>query len=185
MTSDICDRDFDAKVARTRDRPLPSGQVTLTEAVIVFIIGLAAAVALTYKILGSDVTAIMVPIWGLSTIYPLCKRVIWAPQVVLGLTMAMCVLPPWMAVRPHSGDAGLLPASLFGAIFCWLVYIDLIYASQVSNPCLRRYTYILSSLHPSITLTCRFGSNVGLFNRIALMTKRPASSHWPFSWATI
>ncbi|KAF5849294.1 hypothetical protein GGP41_006202 [Bipolaris sorokiniana] len=130
MTSDICDRDFDAKVARTRDRPLPSGQVTLTEAVIVFIIGLAAAVALTYKILGSDVTAIMVPIWGLSTIYPLCKRVIWAPQVVLGLTMAMCVLPPWMAVRPHSGDAGLLPASLFGAIFCWLVYIDLIYASQ-------------------------------------------------------
>ena len=102
MASDICDRDFDAKVARTRDRPLPSGQVTLTEAVIVFIIGLAAAVALTYKILGADVTAIMVPIWGLSTIYPLCKRVIWAPQVVLGLTMAMCVLRPgsraWICV---------------------------------------------------------------------------------------
>lgn len=107
--------------------------VTLTEAVSVFILGLSAALGVTYRLLGADVTLTMVPIWVLSFIYPLCKRVIWAPQAVLGLTMALCVLPPWVAVRKDSGDAGLLPASLFGAIFCWLVYLDLIYASQVST----------------------------------------------------
>ncbi|KAI8933691.1 hypothetical protein NX059_009409 [Plenodomus lindquistii] len=130
LWNDICDRDMDAKVARTKNRPLPSGMVTLTEAVSVFILGLSASLGVAYRLLGADVTLTMVPIWGLSFIYPLCKRVIWAPQVVLGLTMALCVLPPWVAVRNDSGDAGLLPTSLFGAIFCWLVYLDLIYASQ-------------------------------------------------------
>ncbi|KAK8074378.1 hypothetical protein PG997_009041 [Apiospora hydei] len=131
LWNDICDRDFDGKVARTRKRPLPSGMVTLNEAVTVFIAGLVASLGVTYVLLGQDVTLVMVPIWGLSFIYPLCKRVIWAPQVVLGLTMALCVLPPWVAVgNIDSPGANLLPASLFGAIFCWLVYLDLIYASQ-------------------------------------------------------
>lgn len=107
--------------------------VTYAEAMIAFIVGLAVSVGVTYVMLGEGVTVTMGPIWGLSFIYPLCKRAIWAPQVVLGLTMAACVLPPWVALGNDTSSI-YLPASLFGAIFCWLVYLDLIYASQVSHP---------------------------------------------------
>ncbi|KAK4210217.1 UbiA-like polyprenyl transferase AtnF [Rhypophila decipiens] len=155
MWNDICDRDFDGKVARTKQRPLPSGMVTYPEAMVAFIVGFGLAIGATYAILGLDVTLAMGPAWVLSFIYPLCKRVIWAPQVVLGLTMATCVFPPWVALGgelaelPFAGKffggalvtggqfevaGGVrllnLPGNLFGAIFSWLVYIDLIYASQ-------------------------------------------------------
>lgn len=106
--------------------------VTYTEAMVAFIIGLALSLGVTYAMLGEDVTLTMGPIWGLSFIYPLCKRAIWAPQAVLGLTMAACVLPPWVALGNDATNAKL-PASLFGAIFSWLVYLDLIYASQVRH----------------------------------------------------
>ncbi|KAH7308981.1 UbiA prenyltransferase family [Stachybotrys elegans] len=132
MWNDICDRNFDGQVARTKQRPLPSGMVTLTEAIIAFILGFAGTISITYHLLGEDTTRAMVPAWVLSFIYPLCKRAIWAPQVVLGLTMAACVLPPWVALgNDYTGNI-TLPASLFGAIFSWLVYLDLIYASQDS-----------------------------------------------------
>ncbi|KAI0202480.1 UbiA prenyltransferase family [Astrocystis sublimbata] len=130
LWNDICDRDFDAQVARTKTRPLPSGMVTLSEAVSAFFMGLAITVAVTYNLLGESVTLNMVPIWGLSFLYPLCKRMIWAPQAVLGLTMAACVLPPWVALGNEYDGNLSLPTSLFGAIFSWLVYLDLIYASQ-------------------------------------------------------
>ncbi|RYP85131.1 hypothetical protein DL769_001035 [Monosporascus sp. CRB-8-3] len=130
MWNDICDRDFDGQVSRTRKRPLPSGMVTLLEAIIAFIVGLLTTVAVTYTMLGERVTWTMVPIWSLSFLYPLCKRAIWAPQAILGLTMASCVLPPWVALGNDYDRSIALPASLFGAIFSWLVYLDLIYASQ-------------------------------------------------------
>jgi 4-hydroxybenzoate polyprenyltransferase len=109
--------------------------VTMNEALVAFFGGLVITVAVTFVLLGERVTWAMGPPWVLSFIYPLCKRVIWAPQVVLGLTMASCVLPPWVALGNdynNNRDNIALPTSLFGAIFSWLVYLDLIYASQVS-----------------------------------------------------
>ncbi|KAI9037692.1 4-hydroxybenzoate octaprenyltransferase [Aspergillus affinis] len=130
MWNDICDRNVDGKVARTKNRPLPSGMVTYPEAMMAFVVGCLVSVGITYATLGERVTAAMGPIWGLSFIYPLAKRAIWAPQIVLGLTMASCVLPPWVALGNTEPNDLILPGSLFGAIFSWLVYLDLIYASQ-------------------------------------------------------
>ncbi|KAI9148935.1 UbiA-like polyprenyl transferase NtnF [Paramyrothecium foliicola] len=129
--SDICDRNFDGKVARTKKRPLPSGMITYPEAMVAFIIGFAASIGVTYATMGRDVTLAMGPAWFLSYIYPLCKRHIWAPQVVLGITMAVCVIPPWVALGNGTENIEL-PISLIGAVFSWLVYLDLIYASQDS-----------------------------------------------------
>ncbi|KAH8592119.1 UbiA prenyltransferase family-domain-containing protein [Bisporella sp. PMI_857] len=126
---DICDRKVDGKVARTKKRPLPSGMITYPEAMVAFILGVFISVGVTYAILGEETTIAMIPAWVGSFIYPFAKRAIWAPQVILGLTMAACVLPPWVALGNDWTDKGL-PTSLFGAIFCWLVYLDLIYASQ-------------------------------------------------------
>lgn len=106
--------------------------VTYTEAMATFIFGLFVTFAITYSMLGAAVTTIMVPIWTLSFLYPFAKRAVWFPQVILGFTMAACVLPPWMTVDKDYRNVRL-PGYLFGAIFCWMIYLDLIYASQVSG----------------------------------------------------
>ncbi|MEZ5827272.1 MAG: 4-hydroxybenzoate octaprenyltransferase [Hyphomicrobiales bacterium] len=82
--NDIVDRDIDAGVARTRSRPLPSGQVTVTAAVIFMLalclVGLAVLLSLnTYSIvLGFAVVPIVM-------LYPFVKRISNWPQAVLGL----------------------------------------------------------------------------------------------------
>ena len=129
--SDICDREFDAQVARTKMRPLPSGMITYNEAMAAFIISFGMTIGVTYFTLGATVTAAMFPVWVLSFLYPFAKRALWAPQVVLGFTTAACVLPPCVAVDPDTSNPKL-PAMVFSAIFCWIVYLDLFYASQVS-----------------------------------------------------
>ena len=164
--SDICDRKVDGLVARTKGRPLPSGMITYPEAMAAFIIGVLLSVAVTDVLLGHDVTITMLPIWLLSFIYPFGKRKIWAPQVILGLTMASCVLPPWIALGNDWSNLSL-PGSLFGVVFCWLVYIDLIYASQVSN---NKVPIAISRL---------------IITRIVPMTRRLASNLSPSVWVTI
>ncbi|MDE0335422.1 MAG: UbiA family prenyltransferase, partial [Defluviicoccus sp.] len=82
--NDICDRDFDAQVARTRDRPLPSGQVTVRGAVAFLAVLLVAglAILLTLKPFAIAVGAASLV---LVFTYPLSKRVTYWPQFVLGL----------------------------------------------------------------------------------------------------
>lgn len=104
--------------------------VTYGEAMLAFVVGLFLSIAVTYAALGQAVTVTMVPIWALSFIYPFAKRAIWTPQIILGLTMAACVFPPWIAIGNDWSSLGL-PVRLFAAVFCWLVYLDLIYACQV------------------------------------------------------
>ncbi|WP_294230802.1 UbiA family prenyltransferase, partial [uncultured Shimia sp.] len=82
--NDITDRDIDAKVARTRSRPIPSGQVTTKQAAAWMGIQtlISAAILLTF-----NVNAILLGIASLIpvAIYPFAKRFTWWPQVFLGL----------------------------------------------------------------------------------------------------
>src|SRR5437660_1945997 len=82
--NDIVDRDLDAKVARTRSRPIPSGQVSV-KAAAVFLV-LQALVGLLVLIQVNAFTILTgIPSLGIIAIYPLMKRITWWPQVVLGL----------------------------------------------------------------------------------------------------
>ena len=102
--NDITDRDFDGRVARTADRPIPSGAVSVLQAVIYMgalaLIGLAILVQFNrFAIIVGAASLLLI------VIYPFMKRVTYWPQAVLGLTFNWGALLGWAAVRGRCADA--------------------------------------------------------------------------------
>ncbi|MEM7177273.1 MAG: 4-hydroxybenzoate octaprenyltransferase [Pseudomonadota bacterium] len=124
--NDIQDRDIDAEVDRTQSRPIPSGQVSLTDAHLWLV---AQALFAFVILLTFNSAAIW---WGIAAlvpvaIYPFAKRFTWWPQAVLGVAFNWGVLLMWAA---HSGGIGLAPLYLYGAGIAWTLHYDTIYAHQ-------------------------------------------------------
>ena len=124
--NDISDRHLDASVARTRSRPLPSGQVNVRQALIWMVIQslIAAVILFSYNRL-----AILLGVGslGLVAIYPFAKRFTWWPQVFLGLAFNWGAL---LAFAAHSGQIDGPSVLLYGAGIAWTLYYDTIYAHQ-------------------------------------------------------
>ncbi|WP_299358012.1 4-hydroxybenzoate octaprenyltransferase [uncultured Paracoccus sp.] len=124
--NDITDREFDAEVARTRSRPLPSGQVTLVGAVLWLVaqsmLGLAMLLTMNWAAVLLGVASL-----GLVAIYPFAKRFTWWPQVFLGLAFNWGAL---LAFAAHGGR--LHPAAILAYVagICWTLFYDTIYAHQ-------------------------------------------------------
>ncbi len=124
--NDIVDRDLDAKVARTRGRPIPSGQVSIRAAWI--FLALLALIGLAI-LLYFNRTAIYVGLASLLLVaaYPFMKRITWWPQVWLGLTFNWGALVGWAAV---SNEINFPAGALYlGGLF-WTLGYDTIYALQ-------------------------------------------------------
>ena len=124
--NDIVDRDFDARVERTRGRPIPSGAVSVKSAWI-----FTGCLALTglLILLAFNVFAIALGASSLFLVaaYPFMKRITWWPQAWLGLTFN------WGALFGFAAATGTLtqPAYLFYAgCFFWTIGYDIIYAHQ-------------------------------------------------------
>jgi 4-hydroxybenzoate polyprenyltransferase len=124
--NDLVDRDFDAQVARTRTRPLPSGAVTPRQAVVFLLLQLAVGAAV---LLSFDRFAIAVGLAVLVLIatYPFMKRITYWPQLFLGLNFNWGALLGWAAVR---GELHLAPALLYAGGIAWTLGYDTIYAHQ-------------------------------------------------------
>jgi 4-hydroxybenzoate polyprenyltransferase len=124
--NDIVDRDIDAQVARTRTRPLPSGQVTVAQASI--FMGLLSLVGLAV-LLSFNRFAILLGLGVIPivTLYPFVKRISHWPQAVLGLAFNWGALMGWAAVL---GGLGLAPLILYAGAVAWTVGYDTIYAHQ-------------------------------------------------------
>jgi 4-hydroxybenzoate polyprenyltransferase len=124
--NDITDRDFDAKVARTATRPLPSGAITLRAALVFLFLQLLVGLAI---LLSFNAFAIAVGASSLALVfvYPLMKRVTYWPQFVLGLTFNWGALLGWAAVE---GGLGWTPFLLYAAGIFWTLGYDTIYAHQ-------------------------------------------------------
>ena len=124
--NDITDRDFDAQVARTRSRPIPSGQVSVRQAVIWMVIQslIAFCILLTF-----NWNAIWLGIASLALVcvYPFAKRFTWWPQVFLGLAFNWGALLAWTAV---TGSLGWPAVFLYVAGIAWTLFYDTIYAHQ-------------------------------------------------------
>jgi 4-hydroxybenzoate polyprenyltransferase len=124
--NDVVDRDLDAKVERTRLRPLASGRASLRGAIVLLasmcLIGL-------FVLLQLDRTAQIAALASLAPVaaYPFMKRITWWPQAWLGLVFSWGALVGWPAVTGRIE----LPALLLyaGSIF-WVIGYDTIYALQ-------------------------------------------------------
>ena len=124
--NDIVDRDFDAKVARTRGRPIPSGAVSLREAWL--FLGAQCAIGLVILV-QLDLLAIELGVASLVLIaaYPFMKRITWWPQAWLGLTFNWGAL---MGFAAETGTIDLGCAMLYAGLFFWTLGYDTIYAHQ-------------------------------------------------------
>lgn len=124
--NDITDRDFDAAVARTKSRPIPSGQVTTKQAAI----WMALQCLISFAILISfGKLAIILGIASLIpvAIYPFAKRFTWWPQVFLGIAFNWGALLAYAAV---AGELSAAPVFLYLAGIAWTLFYDTIYAHQ-------------------------------------------------------
>ncbi len=85
--NDITDRDLDARVERTRSRPIPAGQVSVKQAAVFLVV--QALIGLTV-LLQFNRFAVMTGIASLLivAVYPFMKRITWWPQIVLGLAFS-------------------------------------------------------------------------------------------------
>ncbi|MCX8509839.1 MAG: 4-hydroxybenzoate octaprenyltransferase [Rhodobacteraceae bacterium] len=124
--NDITDRDFDAAVARTRSRPIPSGQVSVRQALIWMAaqMALAGLILLTFR---PEAVLLAIASLGLVAIYPFAKRFTWWPQLFLGLAFNWGVI---VAFAAHSGWPGLPALLLYAAGIAWTLFYDTIYAHQ-------------------------------------------------------
>ncbi|WP_394180321.1 4-hydroxybenzoate octaprenyltransferase [Yoonia maritima] len=124
--NDITDREFDAKVARTRSRPIPSGQVTVRGAVIWMIAQALVAFAILLTFYWAAIILGVLALLPVA-VYPFAKRFTWWPQVFLGLAFNWGALLAWAA---HTGSIGPVPVVLYLAGIAWTLFYDTIYAHQ-------------------------------------------------------
>jgi 4-hydroxybenzoate polyprenyltransferase len=124
--NDIVDRDLDARVERTRSRPIPSGQVTVASAAA--FLALQALVGLAVLLQFNPFT-IYVGFASLAVVavYPFMKRITYWPQIVLGLAFSWGALMGWPATFARLD----LPAFLlYAGAISWVIGYDTIYAHQ-------------------------------------------------------
>ncbi len=124
--NDIIDQKIDRKVARTRSRPLPSGQVTRLQAMVFLLAqGLVGLVVLLQ--FNSFTVWLGVASLILVAIYPFMKRITWWPQLFLGLAFSWGAFVGWAS---EFGQLSLPPLLLYIGAVLWTIGYDTIYAMQ-------------------------------------------------------
>ena len=124
--NDIVDRDIDASVARTRGRPIPSGQITARQAA-VFMVALCLVGLLVLLQFNATTVWLGIASLALVAIYPFMKRLTYWPQLVLGLTFKWGALVGWTAAQGHLGWPAI---ALYAGCVLWTIGYDTIYAHQ-------------------------------------------------------
>jgi 4-hydroxybenzoate polyprenyltransferase len=124
--NDIVDRDLDARVERTRSRPIPSGQVSMRAAAVFLVIqALLGLVVLLQFNAFTIVTGIAS--LAIVAIYPFMKRITHWPQIVLGLAFSWGALMGWPATFARLDWPALV---LYAGAIAWVIGYDTIYAHQ-------------------------------------------------------
>lgn len=124
VINDYADRNVDPHVARTRHRPIATGQVTPNEALVLFAVLSLTAFALVWL---TNTLTILLSLGGavLAAVYPFMKRYTHLPQVVLGAAFAWAVP---MAFAAQLGAVPNVAWLIFIATVVWTVAYDTMYA---------------------------------------------------------
>jgi 4-hydroxybenzoate polyprenyltransferase len=124
--NDITDRDLDAKVERTRSRPIPAGQVSVPQAAIFLVlqalVGLMVLLQFNRFAVGCGIASLII-----VAVYPFMKRITYWPQIVLGLAFS------WGALMGFAVTFGRIDATallLYAGSIAWVIGYDTIYAHQ-------------------------------------------------------
>jgi 4-hydroxybenzoate polyprenyltransferase len=124
--NDITDRDLDAKVERTRSRPIPAGQVGVKAALVFLLaqalVGLVVLLQFNRFAIATGIASLLI-----VAIYPFMKRITWWPQIVLGLAFSWGAL---MGFAATFGRLDLTAFALYAGSICWVIAYDTIYAHQ-------------------------------------------------------
>jgi 4-hydroxybenzoate polyprenyltransferase len=124
--NDITDRDLDAKVERTRSRPIPAGQVSVPQAFVFLVlqalIGLAVLLQFNRFAIMTGIASLVI-----VAVYPFMKRITWWPQIVLGLAFSWGAL---MGFAVMLGRIDATAVALYAGSIAWVVGYDTIYAHQ-------------------------------------------------------
>jgi len=126
IVNDILDKEFDAKVFRTKNRPIASGYVTVKLAIFysLTLCLLALMVLLNFNFFTIILALSSMPF---AFTYPLMKRFTYWPQLFLGITFNYGLILGWTAVK---GQIDFIPILFYlGAIF-WTLGYDTIYGYQ-------------------------------------------------------
>jgi len=124
--NDITDRDLDAKVERTRSRPIPAGQVSVAQAAVFLVlqalVGLAVLLQFNRFAVATGAASL-----AIVAVYPFMKRITYWPQIVLGLAFS------WGALMGFAVLLGRIDATalvLYAGSIAWVIGYDTIYAHQ-------------------------------------------------------
>jgi len=127
----IVDRKFDALNPRTANRHLPTGQISLASAILLWAISGAGLVAASYFLnpLCFHLSAVALLV---ICFYSLTKRFTDYTHVFLGVALALAPIGAWLAVKGANVSIGevLQMTTLALAVVLWLVGFDIIYALQ-------------------------------------------------------
>lgn len=126
ILNDLADQSFDRHVARTKSRPLASGELTRSQAFL--LLGALLSIAAGLLLLLNALTVWLAPVaLALAALYPFAKRVVHVPQAMLGLAFGWGTIMAWTAARETIEN----PAwTVFAATICWAIAYDTIYAIQ-------------------------------------------------------
>lgn len=124
IINDIADRDFDKKVARTKNRPITSGQISVKEAIV--FLGFLLLIGLIILLQFNKLT-ILLGFFALFFVilYPFCKRFTYFPQFILGITFNFSVLMSYSAITNQINLSIIL---LYLVAVIWTIIYDTIYA---------------------------------------------------------
>ena len=124
--NDLIDREIDAQVARTRSRPLPSGQVT-PRAAFIFMLALCLVGLVVLLSFNSTTIWLGLGVIPIVALYPFVKRFSHWPQAVLGLAFNWGALLGWPAVLGRLDWPAIV---LYAGAVAWTIGYDTIYAHQ-------------------------------------------------------
>ena len=126
IVNDILDKEFDAKVFRTKNRPIASGKISIRLSILysLLLCFLALLVLLNFNLFTIFLALGSMP---LAFTYPLMKRFTYWPQLFLGITFNYGLILGWTAIK---GEINIIPIIFYlGAIF-WTLGYDTIYGYQ-------------------------------------------------------
>jgi len=126
IINDINDYKFDRLVSRTKNRPLASGKMGMTEAWLYFTLLATLSLCLLFFVpLYTIYVSLVVGVFIM--IYPLTKRFLKAPQFFLGITFGSGTIISFSLV---SSDFSLSLLILFIGTVLWIISFDTIYAFE-------------------------------------------------------